>query len=418
VPASRVESLVVIVTMFLLFVDQPAKWILPRDGRGGVGGPFMSIVLVSVVAFALFNVSFRFDRFFELLFAEPLMPILLGLMAASSLWSGDAFKTIDSTVAMVAVTIIGMWLYIRFPLSTIVGMATIACALAGLLNLAFVFGLRRYGWDETGWMGALSNRNLLGRNSTLAFAVTLVAVRVFRRWRVLLIAVAMMQAVLVIGAESKTSLMGSVGILGMALVLPSLRATRTVYGAVSAAFLAMVGGLVYLVYGNLSSLSEALGREANLTGRTEIWPAVIDAIKERPVWGYGWGGFWTDWTGPSGLAWKKIGFQAAHAHNGVMEVALGLGLVGAAIFLGIYFRTAVRGARLLRYYASPVGMFPMLITAAVVSTSVTEFGILVHDIFYLMFVVAVFAAARGRRDAVAAQMSMAQPAVRRALGQE
>jgi exopolysaccharide production protein ExoQ len=409
VPVSRLEALVAILTMFLLFVDQPAKWFVNRLSGAAPGGKFLSLFLIAVVIFGFFNLGFRFDRYFEMLVAEPLLPILLGLMLLSALWSGDAAATLDTSVAMCAVVLIAIWMYLRFPLSTIVGLATIACAGAALLNLAFVFGLPRYGYAPDGWMGALLNRNLLGRNSTVAFAVSLVAFRVHRRWRFPLFFAVILNAVLVIGAQSKTSLMGSFGILAMVIIVPALRARRTLYGVVALCFGGIVGGLVYLVYGNLDSLSKALGRDANLTGRTEIWPAVIDAIRERPVWGYGWQGFWTGWSGPSGTVWKKVGFQAAHAHNGLMEVALGLGLVGAGIFLAIYIRTAVRSARVVRYYASPVGMFPLIIIGAVVSTSVTEFGILVRDIFFLLFVIAVLAAARGRKEALAGMPKPGQP---------
>jgi len=37
---------------------------------------------------------------------------------------------------------------------------------------------------------------------------------------------------------------------------------------------------------------ESLGRSSDLTGRTELWSAVTDAMLERPVLGYGFSGFW------------------------------------------------------------------------------------------------------------------------------
>jgi O-antigen ligase len=401
IPAARSEGLIVVGMMVILLLDQPAKWFANRAGGSTVGGNVMSLMIIAVMCYGLLNVSLRFDRYFELLFAEPLMPLLLGLMAASSLWSSDPAKTLDTTVALAGVTAIGMWLHIRFPLSTIVGFAAITAFIAATICMMFVVFLPRYGVGQDGWMGALPNRNLLGRNSTMGFAISLVAFRVHRRWRLPLLVPIGLNLALVIGAQSKTSFVGSVAVLGMVIILPTLRATKTLYGAVSLVFIGIVGGLSFLVYGNLASLSQALGREANLTGRTEIWPSVINSIRDQPWFGYGWNGFWTGWTGPGARVWKEIRFEAAHAHNGPLEVALGIGLVGMCIFLAIYIRAAVRGARVMRYYASPVGMFPLIVVSVVVSASVTEFGILVHDFVYLMFTIAVFAVSRGRKDALA-----------------
>jgi exopolysaccharide production protein ExoQ len=75
--------------------------------------------------------------------------------------------------------------------------------------------------------------------------------------------------------------------------------------------------------------------DATLTGRTDFWPQVIDAIWERPLVGYGYQGFWQDWRGSANPAAHIInhnGFVPPHSHSGYLEILLALGIVGLTLF--------------------------------------------------------------------------------------
>ncbi|NPV51823.1 MAG: hypothetical protein HPY60_11620 [Candidatus Methanofastidiosum sp.] len=74
------------------------------------------------------------------------------------------------------------------------------------------------------------------------------------------------------------------------------------------------------------SLPKLLNRNETLTGRTEIWRALIPYAKQNILLGHGFGGFWT-----TSLR-NKIG---SHAHNGYLDTILDLGLVG--VLLSIIF---------------------------------------------------------------------------------
>jgi O-antigen ligase len=53
-------------------------------------------------------------------------------------------------------------------------------------------------------------------------------------------------------------------------------------------------------------------------------------VKLRPWFGYGYDGFWQSY----GEQWSVsyTGWQASHAHNGFLELGLGLGLFGLLLF--------------------------------------------------------------------------------------
>jgi exopolysaccharide production protein ExoQ len=78
-----------------------------------------------------------------------------------------------------------------------------------------------------------------------------------------------------------------------------------------------------------ANLVESIGRDSSLTGRTEIWAAVISVVK-NPLLGAGFESFWTGERLPT--IWRIInepGIQ--EAHNGYLEVYLNLGWIGVTL---------------------------------------------------------------------------------------
>ena len=71
-------------------------------------------------------------------------------------------------------------------------------------------------------------------------------------------------------------------------------------------------------------LAQGVGRDATLTGRSEIWKAVL-RIHTNPLIGTGYESFWL---GPRlARVWETAG-AVNEAHNGYLEVYLNLGLIG------------------------------------------------------------------------------------------
>lgn len=88
-------------------------------------------------------------------------------------------------------------------------------------------------------------------------------------------------------------------------------------------------------------LASTIGRDPTLTGRANIWHAVL-SMHTNPILGVGYESFWL---GPRlRLVWLLAG-QVNEAHNGYLEIYLNLGLVGIsllAVFLVVSYRTICR----------------------------------------------------------------------------
>jgi O-antigen ligase len=91
-------------------------------------------------------------------------------------------------------------------------------------------------------------------------------------------------------------------------------------------------GVLHLWLGVTEILIESLGRNTTLTGRTELWPVVLE-MANSPMLGEGFESFWL------GERLKKLQdmwyFKPNQAHNGYIEMYLNLGWIGLLIFAGV-----------------------------------------------------------------------------------
>ncbi len=85
----------------------------------------------------------------------------------------------------------------------------------------------------------------------------------------------------------------------------------------------------------LSRNNDASSDVTNLSGRTTLWPTVIEASSERPLAGHGMG---TDGAFMSELRYEgKISFVAPHAHSILLHPLITTGFVGLLLFASALF---------------------------------------------------------------------------------
>jgi len=74
----------------------------------------------------------------------------------------------------------------------------------------------------------------------------------------------------------------------------------------------------------------------DLTGRTEMWAPAIQLLARRPLTGYGYevsGSIWDDPKLTHGLYISQWGSSKTSLHNGYLDIAIGMGLTGLALWL-------------------------------------------------------------------------------------
>jgi exopolysaccharide production protein ExoQ len=154
-----------------------------------------------------------------------------------------------------------------------------------------------------------------------------------------------------------------------------------------------LGGGLTLLFGGEAIATGALGRNSNLTGRTDIWAAVIPAAPNAIVGA----GFESFWISPSVQEFQRrmVGFwhpeDLNEAHDGYVEVYLNLGLIGVcliALVLLSGYRCAVGAFRL---NPSIGGLMLAYIIAAAVY-SISEAGFRMLDLIWIFLLLAVVSA--------------------------
>ncbi len=93
-----------------------------------------------------------------------------------------------------------------------------------------------------------------------------------------------------------------------------------------------------------ASLLHILGREATLTGRTNVW----DMLRQMVVDPFVGAGFMSFWSGSRmDIIWRNLGVSINQAHNGYLEQYLNLGYIGVAFILAIMFSGLLKVRRQL-----------------------------------------------------------------------
>ncbi|HXZ39880.1 MAG TPA: O-antigen ligase family protein [Terriglobales bacterium] len=196
-------------------------------------------------------------------------------------------------------------------------------------------------------------------------------------------------------AQSATSI--ACVAFGAALMLATRTpAIRRRPGAVHALVLAIIlAGAVTFLLGGQSEVVQALGRKDNLSGRTDIWAAVLGA-GTNPLLGAGFESFWIT---PSYLAkfvQKLVAFgwwdpgKLNEAHCGYLEVYLELGWVGVSM-IALILISGYRASTAAFRRDPQIGglMLAYVATAAVYSITEAGFRMLLPMWIFLLLVIVV-----------------------------
>lgn len=150
---------------------------------------------------------------------------------------------------------------------------------------------------------------------------------------------------LMVGSQSGTGLAASMFVCSFYMWLTLYRRSENRWsgGFLVASTAVGICGTVS-AFAAVSQISAAAGKGTSFSGRTFIWEAVGRAVIERPLFGYGYGGLFQRPASPmTREIWRGIGFDAPHAHNGVLDLLVQVGVVGTVIFGALFFSTLFGG---------------------------------------------------------------------------
>lgn len=153
----------------------------------------------------------------------------------------------------------------------------------------------------------------------------------------------------------------------------------------------LVWGLLFISFSSLflnfgSSFVEDLGRNATLTGRTEVWSRVLTLVKD-PVFGTGFESFWI---GPRLAQMRALDPGLNQAHNGYLEIYLNLGWVGLTLF-AIVILTGNRNV-ISAFHRDPLsGRLNLAYFVIALSYNFTEAGFKMMNLTWILFLLSIVA---------------------------
>lgn len=194
------------------------------------------------------------------------------------------------------------------------------------------------------WRGLFDHKNIAG---AIMVILTLVGIFVIESgakrlgWAVTLLA-----GTFLFFTGSKTSMgLGPfvviVGLICARIGSLWLRAVLAL-GPLAVLLAATVGSVVYKP---IDDIVQAVSPGQTFTGRTEIWKFAIDRLWQRPIFGFGFEGFWqSDFVLYAEIGENETGIAQGmvHGHNGYVDLAIGLGIPGLILGLVVLILLPLR----------------------------------------------------------------------------
>jgi len=404
--ASILEFAMVYLVFVVYFYCTDFRWV-------GEESPFLLMLLQKTAKVFAVLLPFLFfirtpSRFMKLLWEQKALLVLTGYLMISIFWANDSFIATKEVCLFWIALLFSVYLVSNFSESQILFLIIGANLLGVVSSLAMWLLFPQEAWisNTKGISGdiILGLRGSYVHKNHLGFAMNLSILSVLCLWSKRQISVFLVAPLLAIFgcllylSRSATNYVALILILTISaasffLFRMSLhRARRFLLGLV-------IGGLVLAGFGlkNRSSLAAFLNRGSSLSGRTLIWQQAFENIKMRPWVGYGFNSFWPQKGNLSRFPeaekmWRKLGWNPPTAHNGYLDLILGLGVVGFLLmlfaFLGFFKKICTEC--ITPNYSRPFPMFFLNYLLVFLFINIFESLLLNTRYIYLILFLAAF----------------------------
>jgi O-antigen ligase len=221
------------------------------------------------------------------------------------------------------------------------------------------------------FVGIFSQKNVLGEAMIAGVLTALYCMIGNKRARLRYAFLGVLCVLLILACKSGTSLI-IIGCYILLLIIMLLYDKGGIARFVSLATLTITLLVSAIIYIYPDWFLEALGKDPTLTGRTDLWPHVIDAILEEPLFGWGFDGFWFPSNPAAARIYRALTWGPANAHNGLLELLLQLGVFGTALFMTVMLRNVSLAVKCIKRGEKALGRITLLFIVGVILDSVSE----------------------------------------------
>lgn len=304
----------------------------------------VTLIRYSIPAISLFLIAGNLSLFVHKAKRNIYLIAVIIMTFASFLWSiSPSYSLATIRGDFLPMTIFGLYLATFFDIRTLLRKLAYAVALGLLLSwFTAIFmpsiGIAQGGKFVGSWVGIYAiSKNTSSSYMVLSTLVLLCASFQQSRAKWLGLYHHVWFRCLGLSAIAFTFLTTSATGLGLTVLVAGVVAFYVRFkwrGKQTVLFLQIVTLIVVPLSVSWPAIAVAMGRDPTLTGRTIFWEIVNRTLmEERPILGFGRAGFWdSPFTGRIREAFGGE-YLPPHTHNGFIEVALDIGLIGLGFFV-------------------------------------------------------------------------------------
>jgi O-antigen ligase len=357
---------------------------LGKEYNSTVGDAFMQKLWLVAYLITVVLIVIRWSKFSKAVFANMWIWLILLCAFLSIGWSASLALTLRRCIALFFTQLIAIYLYSTYGLKGLISLLKWTFSLSIILCFAFSMFLTKIGQHHDGvfdgvWRGIYTHKNSLGQImllSTLLWVFSFLnELNASKNKSIISAVFTVLSIILIYKSQSKTSLILIPIIL---LIVPIFTAVRKNVSLAIGLFFSIVtvgGTVLYYCLGKIEDILVVMGKDITISGRTEIWQLVVDAIKNKPLLGYGYGAFWQGFDGPSSFICSLLQIELPNAHNGYLNITLELGIVGLTLFLLSLLMNIIRILKVQCYFESSLITFVLAFLVYIILFNVTESSI-------------------------------------------
>jgi O-antigen ligase len=295
------------------------------------------------------------------------------LLLISILWSHDPRTTFTQGIQYFFLVLGAVGLGEAWDSDAAMDLVALLCGLSAVASLVqfFIFPV------PTEFPGIFAGKNQLGQVMAVGVLAALHATRVRRGRRFRYICLIALCTILGFMSKSGTAILTIVSFFGFDILgRLYLKGGNSRITSICLAIWFIPIAIIFFM--NEDSILDFFGKDPTLTGRTMLWPLVVDQISEKPILGWGFYGFWSPLNpaasqvfeaarGPTGyvLIW-------ANSHNTMLEFLLGIGFLGTSFFIFLWARNFVMAVKCMSGPAGQIGLSSVMLLIGILLVGTSE----------------------------------------------
>jgi exopolysaccharide production protein ExoQ len=294
-----------------------------------------------------------------------------GLLLSSVLWSVEPSTTLTRGVAYLFIIVGAIGVAGILGADQVMRLTASIIGFLAAASLLLLFVLPDTVMQGPDFIGVFSQKNVLGQAMVVGVLAGLHGIRIGARPRIHnagATALCTLVAALSKSATSSTTIFAFfvLHFIGALYIKGGARRMMSIY-----LMIALVPTCILLVM-NMDVIFSFLEKDASLTGRTDLWPYVINYVFEKPVLGWGFAAFWSGSNPRLPEISSALGWYVVEAHNGMLQILLDIGFVGTALFLFLWIRNLAFAVKCMNGPGPETGVSLLLLLVGILLIGVSE----------------------------------------------